>query len=32
MEFGEKARVVQSLTNDYNKCRRAIGEIIVSVI
>ena len=25
VEFGEKARVVQGLTNDYSKCRRAIG-------
>lgn len=26
VEFGAKARVVQGLTNDYNKCRRAVGE------
>lgn len=27
VEFGEKARVVQGLTNDYNKCRRAIDSL-----
>ena len=26
VEFNTKARIVQSLTNDYQKCLRAIGE------
>ena len=26
VEFNSSARVVQSLTNNYQRCRRAIGE------